>query len=423
MLDTFIRDISARWGLGDQGRPLVQMLVAHISNPAIGGLPGFLDKFRKAGWGGMVNTWVDNSSNAEVPTTAQVEAVLGTGDGFLDRAAARLGISYDKVSAAVAGILPLLVGRMTPDGTVPAVLPTEFNDMAREGKALLGAAAGGATAAAYGTARTTTHVPPAAHATAVPQSSGGFGKWLPWLIAALVVIFGVSYCNRTSEPESSPPAADVSPVTPMEPAPTAPAVDPAAPATDTTTPPALGEPATSTDVPSSMGTDTPAPLPGVPGSSTDAPASSINAPASSTDAPATSTNMSSTGSGGAGINVTAPDGAGVLDDMHNGMPVLRVFFDTGKTEVDSAFAEKSKSLVEFMNANRDVTAVISGFNDPTGDAARNAELSKERAEAVKAALESAGLAPERAVLEKPAETTDTSASNAASRRVDVMLRR
>ena len=399
MLDPFIRDISARWGLGDQGRPLVQMLVAYISNPATGGLPGFLDKFRKAGWGGMVNTWVDHSSNAEVPTTAQVDTVLGTGDGFLDRAAARLGISYDKVSAAVAGILPLLVGRMTPDGTVPAVLPAEFNDMAREGKALLGATAGGATAAAYGAARSTAHVPPAAHATAVPQSSGGFGKWLPWLIAALVVIFGVSYCNRTSEPESSPPAADVSPVTPVDPAP--PAVEPVAPAADATAPSALEAPATSTD----------------------APATSTDAPASSTDAPTTSSDMSSTGSTATMANFTAPEGAGVVDDMHNGMPVLRVFFDTGKTEVDSAFAEKSKSLVEFMNANRDVTAVISGFNDPTGDAARNAELSKERAQAVKTALESAGVAPERAVLEKPAETTDTGASNAAARRVDVMLRR
>lgn len=113
----------------------------------------------------------------------------------------------------------------------------------------------------------------------------------------------------------------------------------------------------------------------------------------------------------------------MLDDMHNGMPVLRVFFDTDKTDVAQVFAEKAKPLVEFLKANPDVTAYISGFNDPTGDAARNAELSKERAQAVKAALESAGVPAERAVLEKPADTTASASTHAEARRVDVMLRR
>ena len=371
MLDTFTREITARWGLGDQGKPLLQMLVAHISNPASGGLPGFLEKFRKAGWGGMVNSWVDNGNNAEVPTTAQVETVLGAGDGFLNQAVSHLGLSYDKVIAAVAGVLPQLVGRMTPDGTIPAVLPAEFGAFAREGKALLGAGVG-ATAAAYGATRSAVKPPPVA-ASAAPASTGGLGKWLPWLIGALVVIFGISYCSKNKEPVATTPAPEVT---------TAPAAEPApAPVEPVATAPMTTEPVT------------PA-----------APETAV-APAASSD------------------TFTAPDGAGVLDDMHNGMPVLRVFFDTGKTEVASAFAEKSKSLVDFLNANPDVKAVISGFNDPTGDAARNAELSKQRAEAVKAALESAGVAADRAILEKPAETSDTGATNAASRRVDVMLRR
>lgn len=397
MLDAFTREISARWGLGDQGKPLLQMLVAHISNPATGGLPGFLDKFRKAGWGGMVNTWVDNGRNAEVPTTAQVETVLGTGDGFLRQASAQLGLSYDKVIAAVAGLLPQLIGRMTPDGTIPAVLPAEFGSFAREGQALL-AAGVGTTAGAYGTARSTAHTAPAAAASAVPASSGGFGKWLPWLIGALVVIFGVSYCSKTKEPVESTPPAQVS---------TAPAPMPAEPvpqADTTESQAATAEPQAGTAEP---GTAEPQ------GGTTEPQGTSAESAAPV--APATSTASIDT--------FTAPEGAGVLDDMHNGMPVLRVFFDPGKTDVATTFAEKSKAMVDFLNANPDVKAVISGFNDPTGDAARNAELSKQRAEAVKAALESAGVAADRAILEKPAETTDTGASNAASRRVDVMLRR
>ena len=76
-----------------------------------------------------------------------------------------------------------------------------------------------------------------------------------------------------------------------------------------------------------------------------------------------------------------------------------------------------------MKANPDAKAVISGFNDPTGNAAANAELSKNRAQAVQAALVAAGVAQDHTVLEKPAETTGTAASNAASRRVEVVLRK
>ena len=370
MLDSLIREFSARWGLADQGRPLVQMLVAAISNPNTGGLPGFLEKFRREGWGGMVNTWVDNNATPENPTTAQVETVLGgssTG-GLLNQLSTRLNLPYDKITAAVAGLLPMLIGRMTPDGTIPAALPTEFSSMAREGNALLGLGAGAATAAAgYGATRAATAAPVA--------SSGGLGKWLPWLIAALVVIFGVSYCSKNKEPVPSTPPAETAPAEPV----------PATPAPEPVPEPAPAEPLSN---------------------STDAP---------STDAAAASNATSA--------SIIAPDGADVVEDMLNGMPVLRVFFDTGKTDVAGAFNDKSKSLVEFLQANPDVKAIISGFNDPTGDPARNAALSKQRAEAVKNALVAAGIAEDRAVMEKPAETTDSDVNNAAARRVDVVLRR
>lgn len=384
MLDTLTREINARWGLADQGRPLVQMLVATISNPATGGLSGFLEKFRKAGWGGMVNTWVGNAGNAEIPTTAQVEAVLGAaGDGFLQRAAAQLGLSYDKVITVVAGVLPRLVDQMTPDGHIPAALPPALDAYAREGQALLAAGAAPATAAAAGAggARMAAHSAPAA--------SGGWGKWLPWLLGALVVIGGVSYCSKAPAPTSPP--AEVGSVAP--PPTTEAPQSPASPATaDTATPSAPAD----ADAPAGASATMPAESAGTPGN--------------------TDTSMASD-------HFTAPEGAGVVDGMHQGMPVLRVFFATGKAHVDPTFASQSQALVDFLKVHPDVKAVISGFNDPTGNAARNAQLSKERAQAVQAALQAQGIAADRTVLEKPADTAGTGTTHAAARRVDVMLRR
>ena len=99
------------------------------------------------------------------------------------------------------------------------------------------------------------------------------------------------------------------------------------------------------------------------------------------------------------------------------------YFDSGKTDVHGDFTTKSADLVNYMKANADTKAVISGFNDPTGNAAANAELSKNRAQAVQAALVAAGIPEDRTVLEKPAETSGTAATNAASRRVEVVLRK
>lgn len=122
------------------------------------------------------------------------------------------------------------------------------------------------------------------------------------------------------------------------------------------------------------------------------------------------------------VDAAEPEGAAVLAGFTNDMPSLQVYFDTGATRVADEFEEKAARLLEHMKNNPGVTAVISGFNDPTGDAQLNARLSKGRAEAVQQRLVNAGIAKERTLLEKPAETTGTAVSNAASRRVEVILR-
>jgi hypothetical protein len=89
------------------------MLVAYIANPATGGLSGFLDKFRSAGMDGLVQSWLGSATTPQVPSASQLDTVLGTGDGLLNKLATRLGLPYDKVSTAVAALLPMLVSRMT----------------------------------------------------------------------------------------------------------------------------------------------------------------------------------------------------------------------------------------------------------------------------------------------------------------------
>ena len=87
-----------------------------------------------------------------------------------------------------------------------------------------------------------------------------------------------------------------------------------------------------------------------------------------------------------------------------GKPMLTVYFDTGKSEVSNDLSTAASSVKAYLDSNPAATLAVSGYNDPTGNAAANAELSKNRAQSVKAALEKLGIAAERVLLEKPAET-------------------
>ena len=116
-----------------------------------------------------------------------------------------------------------------------------------------------------------------------------------------------------------------------------------------------------------------------------------------------------------------PVGAGVTTGDRNGKPMLTVYFDTGKSDVTNDLAAAAAKVKKYVEDNPDAKLAVSGFNDPTGNAAANAELSKKRAQAVKAALEKAGIAGAAVELVKPSETTDASGDNTAARRVEVTV--
>ena len=102
-------------------------------------------------------------------------------------------------------------------------------------------------------------------------------------------------------------------------------------------------------------------------------------------------------------------------------PDARVYFELGS---DALPAEASVVLVKVADAARaqaGVLVLISGFHDASGDPARNAELAKNRALAVRHALEANGVAPERCVMDKPVEMVGGTDPREA-RRVEVRLR-
>ena len=120
--------------------------------------------------------------------------------------------------------------------------------------------------------------------------------------------------------------------------------------------------------------------------------------------------------------VAIPQGAGIVSEMRDGKPLVKVFFDTGKAVVVPAFTPAAATLKTYLADHAGTSLGVSGYNDPTGNAAANAALSKNRAKAVQAALVAAGIASESIALVKPEAATDTQVSKDEARRVEVFIK-
>jgi outer membrane protein OmpA-like peptidoglycan-associated protein len=120
--------------------------------------------------------------------------------------------------------------------------------------------------------------------------------------------------------------------------------------------------------------------------------------------------------------VVIPAGAGVTSELRDGKPLVKVYFDTGKSQVVDAFNPAAATLKTYLEANPGSGIGVSGYNDPTGNAAANAELSKNRAQAVQASLVSAGIAAASIELIKPEAATDAQVTKEEARRVEVYIK-
>lgn len=99
--------------------------------------------------------------------------------------------------------------------------------------------------------------------------------------------------------------------------------------------------------------------------------------------------------------------------------VVRFYFASGKAELASGAKEALADAVAAAKAGKKL--VLSGFHDSTGDPARNAELAKQRAFAVRDALIAEGVAEGSIDLQKPEAMPNTQGNDPEARRVDVKI--
>ena len=81
-----------------------------------GGLAGLVGSFERSGLGHIAASWVGTGANLPI-TAEQLQSVLGSGQ--LGAIATSLGLTPQEVSGHLAQLLPQVVDKLTPQGSLP----------------------------------------------------------------------------------------------------------------------------------------------------------------------------------------------------------------------------------------------------------------------------------------------------------------
>ena len=104
---------------GDQQHPgnsLATGVLEMLSSQQGGGLQGMMQNFAQNGLGHLMASWVGTGQNLPV-SGAQIQSVLGS--DAVRSLAQRAGIAPETANSLLAQILPSIVDKLTPNGTVP----------------------------------------------------------------------------------------------------------------------------------------------------------------------------------------------------------------------------------------------------------------------------------------------------------------
>ncbi len=126
MFESIINNARDSFGLGDKAGSLVSSLLGIIANPANGGFRGFVERFREAGLGDAVDSWIGDGTNQPI-TDEEVEKAFGS--ETIDEIADQTGVDRTSALSALGTITPQVVDVLTPD----AKLPDETSLMERIG--------------------------------------------------------------------------------------------------------------------------------------------------------------------------------------------------------------------------------------------------------------------------------------------------
>jgi len=103
-------------GGGSSQNPLMDIVLGLITNPQTGGLQGLIQTLKEKGLGDAVSSWISTRENQSV-SGDQIQHALG--GNFIQQIAEQLGSSKPQVSGSLRNLLPEIIDKLTPNGSLP----------------------------------------------------------------------------------------------------------------------------------------------------------------------------------------------------------------------------------------------------------------------------------------------------------------
>ena len=103
-------------GGGSSQNPLMDIVLGLITNPQTGGLQGLIQTFKGKGLGDAVSSWISTGKNQPV-SGDQIQHAMG--GNFIQQIAEQLGSSKSEVSGSLSNLLPQIIDKLTPNGSLP----------------------------------------------------------------------------------------------------------------------------------------------------------------------------------------------------------------------------------------------------------------------------------------------------------------
>ena len=95
---------------------MLDNLLEMLSDQESGGITGLIQKFNEKGLGDHMSSWISTGENLPI-SADQIKDVLGSDK--IKELASKLNLGEQDTSKSLADLLPQLIDRLTPDGSVP----------------------------------------------------------------------------------------------------------------------------------------------------------------------------------------------------------------------------------------------------------------------------------------------------------------
>jgi uncharacterized protein YidB (DUF937 family) len=116
ILDSLAGEVLSQFSGSSHPEGMLDAVTMMLNDPKTGGLQGLVTMFEQGGMGGVIASWVGTGANQSI-SAEQIQAVLGSEQ--VQAIASRLGLNTQDVAGHLAQLLPQVVDKLTPGGSIP----------------------------------------------------------------------------------------------------------------------------------------------------------------------------------------------------------------------------------------------------------------------------------------------------------------